>query len=213
MLLPAISHRHNFQHHGFTLIEVLIAMAIFAILSVMAYGGLEQIMENRSQTEESLQRLRQIQLTMTKMQRDFEQLAARDGRDELGGTLPALSTDQAADLLVQFTRTGWRNPAQVARSHLQRVAYKLDDDALVRISWPYVDRSQDAQAVETVLLDNVKDVSIRIMNEKQEWSTSWPNLSNTTPAGNSTLSRAIAIEITIKLHDWGDIVRLYRITG
>lgn len=198
---------------GFTLIEVLIAMAIFAILSVMAYGGLEQVIENRSQTEEALQRLRQLQLTMTKMQRDFEQLVPREAHDELGGILSALTTDQASDLLIQFTRNGWRNPARITRSHLQRVAYKLDDDKLIRISWPYVDRAQDAQAVESELLDNVKDISIRIMNNKQEWQTSWPRLSNTTPGSNSAPPRAIAIEITLKLHDWGEIVRLYRIAG
>ncbi|MFW2373975.1 MAG: type II secretion system minor pseudopilin GspJ [Gammaproteobacteria bacterium] len=198
------------DQQGFTLIEVLIAMSIFAILSVMAYGGLEQVMKNRSQTEESLLRLRQIQLTMIKMQRDFEQLVTRDGRDELGGILPALSTGQTSDPLIQFTRNGWRNPAKLTRSHLQRVAYSLDEDKLIRISWPYVDRAQDAQALETELLDNVEDVSIRIMNNKQEWETSWPSLGI---SGTSTQSPAIAIEITLKLHDWGDIIRLYRISG
>lgn len=201
------------DQQGFTLIEVLIAMAIFAILSVMAYGGLEQVIKNRSQTEEALQRLRQIQLTMIKMQRDFEQLVVREGHDELGGVLPALSTGEGTDLLVQFTRNGWRNPARLTRSHLQRVAYKLDDDKLIRISWPYVDRAQDTQAIEHELLVNVEDISIRIMNDKQEWKTSWPSLINSTPSNNSAPPRARAIEITLKLHDWGEIVRLYRIAG
>lgn len=196
---------------GFTLIEVLIAMAIFAILSVMAYGGLEQVIENRSQTDQALQRLRQIQLTMARMQRDFEQLTSRAGRDEFGGNTPALVADQTSELLIQFTRSGWRNPARLARSHLQRVAYKLDDDKLIRFGWPYVDRVQETRAVESALLDNVKDVTVRIMNDKQEWQTSWPSLSSSSPS--NTASRAIAIEVTIKLHDWGDIVRLYRITG
>lgn len=207
-----LSQRLSLQQ-GFTLIEVLIAMAIFAILAVMAYGGLEQVIANRSQTEESLLRLRQIQLTMINMQRDFEQLVTRDGRDELDAVLPALSTGQGSDTLIQFTRTGWRNPAKLTRSHLQRVTYSLDEDRLMRFSWPYIDRAQDALAVETELLNNVEEVSVRIMNEKQEWKTSWPSLSTTTPANSSTPARAIAIEITLKLHDWGDIIRLFRIAG
>ena len=199
---------------GFTLIEVLIAMAIFAILSVLAYGGLEQVIQNRSQTEEALNRLRQIQLTMSKMQRDFEQIVNRKGHDELGGELPALATGEGTDLLVQFTRNGWRNPAQLTRSHLQRIAYKLDDDTLTRISWPYVDRAQDSQAIETELLNNIQEVSIRVMDAQNEWQTSWPiNTSSSPTPGVPPSDLPIAIEVTLKLHDWGDIVRLYRIAG
>ena len=199
---------------GFTLIEVLIAMAIFAILSVLAYGGLEQVIQNRSQTEEALNRLRQIQLTMSKMQRDFEQIVNRKGHDELRGELPALATGEGTDLLVHFTRHGWRNPAQLTRSHLQRIAYKLDDDTLTRISWPYVDRAQDSQAIETELLNNIQEVSIRVMDAQNEWQTSWPiNTSSSPTPGVPPSDLPIAIEVTLKLHDWGDIVRLYRIAG
>ncbi len=194
---------------GFTLIEVLIAMAIFAVLSLLAYGGLNAVMENKEQTAEALQRLQQLQLTMTHLHRDIEQITPREARDELGGKLLSLASGNSSELLIEFTRNGWRNPAGLPRSHLQRVAYRLDDDQLIRISWPYIDRAQDSQAIELPLINNVKDVSLRFYDGKS-WHTSWPDaLADSSANTNQALPRAI--EVTLQLHDWGDIVRLLRV--
>jgi len=199
------------QACGFTLVEVLIAMAVFAILAVLAYGGLEQVIRNKEQTTESLHRLRDVQMTMTKVQRDLTQLSLRNGRDEMGSPLPGLSAAQGNELLLQLTRNGWRNPAKISRSHLQRVAYRLDEDKLIRITWPYIDRALDGQAVETVLIDNIKNASLRFLDSNNEWHDSWPALNTTSPAPGTDLP--VAIEFTLQMNDWGDIVRIVRTMG
>ena len=73
-------------HHGFTLLELLVAVAVFAILSAMAYGGLSNVIDNSRQTEASMERLQQVQLAMLKLSRDFTQLVQRKIRDEYGNT-------------------------------------------------------------------------------------------------------------------------------
>lgn len=194
---------------GFTLIEVLIAMMIFAVLSVLAYGGLQQVINNREQTADSLLRLKDLQISMSKIYRDLTQITARQARDEQGSRLSSLKAAQGDELLIQLTRNGWRNPAKTNRGHLQRVAYRIDEDRLIRISWPYVDRALDGQAVETVLIDNIKDVKLRFLSEQNEWHTSWPSLN----AAPDDASLPVAIEFTLQMEDWGDIIRIMRTTG
>lgn len=199
----------QFHKNGFTLVEVLIAIAIFAILSVLAYGGLNSVIKNKTQAEQSLERLEQVQLTMTKLHRDIEQIAARNATDELGGKQLKLSAGQGDDLLIQFTRTGWKNPVKTNRSHLQRVAYKLDEDKLIRIYWPYVDRAQDDQAVELDLLDNLKDVRFKFLDDSKEWHDSWPT--RDASSSDEAFPQPNAIEVTLEMEDWGEVVRVFRV--
>lgn len=199
----------NKMQTGFTLIELIISMAIFALLSLMAYGGLETVIRNKEITELSMHRLNQLQLTLTKMHRDLEQISDRDARDELGGKLIKLAAGQGDDLLIQFTRNGWRNPAKLNRSHLQRVAYKLDEDKLIRMSWPYVDRAADDQVIETLLIDNIKDVQLRFLDDSNSWHDSWPRLD--TQSSGVAVSQPMAIEVTLEMNDWGEIKRVFRV--
>lgn len=198
---------------GFTLVELLVAILIFGILAMLAYGGLDSVMKSRDRTEAELFRLRQIQITFNQMQRDIEQLTARDGHDALGGVLPHLSAGQSGDfdLLMQYTRTGWRNPAKQTRSNLQRVAWRLDDHKLYRMSWPFVDRAFDDQATSTMVIDQIREVKIRFLDEKNEWQNLWPP-SNSVAQGKALL-QPLAIEVTITMEDWGDILRVFKVPG
>lgn len=194
---------------GFTLVELLISMSIFAILSVMAYGGLDAIIKSKTKTEKTMVRLNQLQITMNKLHRDFEQISARAAADELGGRSLKLSTGQGDDLLIQFTRNGLRNPAKLIRSHLQRVAYRLDENKLIRMSWPYIDRAQDNKLIETVLMDNLDDIQLRFLDAKNSWRDIWPP-QNIDP-NSLDIPQPKAIEVTLQMNDWGDIVRVFRV--
>ena len=203
------------HNRGFTLIEVLIAMSVFAIMSIMAYGGLESVIRSHEHTRVSMQRLQEIQLAMLSLQRDFEQITNRTASDELGGKLNGLDSTRNPDWLLQFTRLGWSNPANLPRSHLQRVAYRLDEDddisTLVRLYWPYVDRASEDQVVERPLLTQVKSAQLRFLDKQLKWQEQWPPV-NLDPA-NALTNWPIAIELTLELEDWGEIKRLFRIAG
>ena len=190
-------------------------MSVFAIMSVMAYGGLESVIRSHDQTRAGMLRLQQIQMTMLHLQRDFEQINGRNASDELGGRLLSLDTTQNQDWLIQFTRNGWANPANLRRSNLQRVAYRLDEDddenKLVRIYWPYVDRASDDQAVEKVLIDNIKSVNLRFLDNKRKWHDQWPPVNRS--ADSALSDKPVALEMTLELNDWGEIKRLFRVAG
>ena len=152
---PSIRPLRGLLGTGFTLLELVVVMAIFAVLSVMAYGGLANILTARTQVAQSLERTAALQKGYLRLRNDFQQLRARPARDNYGTPQPALQADRG---VVEFTRGGWRNPLALPRSALERVAYRLEDGRLLRSSWRVLDRATNSEPVEVAVLDQVEDV-------------------------------------------------------
>jgi general secretion pathway protein J len=197
---------------GFTLVEVLVAMFIFAILAVMAYGGYNQLSRQDEIVDRNASRTRAIQSTVQRMSEDFAMIEPRPVREPLGDSIdPALRADKRTETLVELTRSGWSNPAGVTRSTLQRVAYRVQDNKLERAYWNALDRTMSAEPTSAVLLDQVRTVSLRFMDQNQSWHEQWPPLGYSGP--DALRLRPIAVEITLDLEDWGKIVRLVEVSG
>lgn len=200
--------RRTSTQQGFTLLELLIASIIFAIMSFMAYGGLENVIANSEASEHGMERLRQVQQCVSVLNRDFSQIIQRIIRDEYGNTQPWLYAGSNIDNLVEFTRGGRVNPANLTRSSLLRVAYRFENEELVRLQWPQLDRAQNMEPRESKLIDKVENVSLRFLDDKAEWHENWPPLSVAQGSGNADIKPS-AIEIVMQLKDWGDIRRVY----
>ncbi|HEV8330086.1 MAG TPA: type II secretion system minor pseudopilin GspJ [Steroidobacteraceae bacterium] len=197
---------------GFTLLEVLVAMFVFAIVAVMAYGGYNQLSRQDEIVDRNASRTRAIQSTVQRMSEDFAMLEPRPVREPLGDSVdPALRADKRTETLAELTRSGWSNPAGVTRSTLQRVAYRLQDNKLERAYWNALDRTMSAEPTSAVLLDQVRAVSFRFMDQNQSWHEQWPPLGYSGP--DALRLRPIAVEITLDLEDWGKIVRLVEVSG
>jgi len=196
---------------GFTLLELLVAMSVFAIMSVMAYGGLSQIISNNTSAEAALERMQSVQHMMYTLTRDFNQIIERNIRDEFGTTQPYLVAGSDPDTVVEFTRSGRRNPAKLLRSNLLRVAYQLEDNKLYRLFWPQLDRVQGMEPGRSELLDNIETFDIRYLDNNADWHTNWPpaNLGTSTAVA---IPLPVAIEISMTLTDWGKLKRLYKVS-
>ncbi len=198
---------------GFTLIEVLVSMAIFAIIGVMAFGGLNTVIEQSDRTAVKIEELKALQFTMRLMVSDFEQVHPRPIRSELGdGHLPALNADARNVYLVEFSRGGWMNPAGVPRGGVQRVAYQVtEDNVLQRLYWPVLDRMLGAEPVRMPLLENLDTIEIRFMDRGRNWHEAWPPFG--VPSTIAPWVRPVAIEIAIETEASGRISRLVEIGG
>ncbi|VAW61396.1 hypothetical protein MNBD_GAMMA08-1722 [hydrothermal vent metagenome] len=197
-----------YKNSGFTLIEVIIAMAIFAIVSVLAYSGLHSVINSKTRTEGALNRLKELQMTMITLGSDFQQLSSKNANDALGGRLLNLTT-QNSDFTVSFTRNGWRNPANRPRSTMQRVAYRLDDDKLIRTYWTHVNRADDDRMIERTLITNIESLDIRFYDDRRRWRTNWPSAANL--ASSEPIPLPLAVEVTLNMGDWGEIKRLFKV--
>ena len=190
---------------GFTLLELVVVLAIFAVLSMMAYGGLSAMLTGRAKVAESLERTAALQQGYLRLRNDFQQLRARTARDGYGETQPALIVQP--DGSVEFTRSGWRNPLSQPRSALERVAYQFDEGRLLRRSWRVLDRAQESEPVEVAVLDQVDDAEWRFLDAKLEWHDAWP--ATVAAVGSAPSPPPLAVELTLQVKDLGEVRFLF----
>ena len=159
---------------GFTLLELLVALAVFAVLAAMAYGGLTRVLTSDAVTREQLARLAQVQKAFSLLERELAQTAPRSIRDQFGDRQPALQVVAGIDGRLEFTYAGWFNPAGQRRSTLRRAAFRVVDGQLRHDVWQVLDRAQDSEPRETVVLDGVEGWRVECLNDAGEWVDSWP---------------------------------------
>ena len=198
------------QHRGFTLLELLVAMAIFAIIGLAATGGLNAVIDQSTIARSGLQDLNELQRAVRTMSTDLYQLHPRTVRDELGrGTEAPLVADGQDNYLLRFSREGWRNPAGLPRGTIQRVQYRLDNNELLREHWVVTDRTLSVEPVAITLLENVERVEIEYLDYSNQWQSIWPP---NKPGGESE-DWPKAVRLTIELQNIGEIQRLIEVAG
>ncbi|ROO26333.1 type II secretion system minor pseudopilin GspJ [Salinisphaera orenii] len=204
---------------GFTLIELMIAIAVFVVMAAMAYGGLSSVISTREAVTAALERSKTLQMSVWRIRRDLEQIVNRPVRDGFGDTQPAIVGSPNVGLRV--TRNGWRNPLGEARSTLQRVGYRInEDDALVREYWRVLDRAQDSAPVESTLLENVETIEWRYLDGDRQWRDNWPPGTENTGADGTPSAVAsqrydppLAIELRLTTAAWGELRLLFMVPG
>ncbi|MDW6002639.1 Type II secretion system protein J precursor [Vibrio mangrovi] len=196
------------RNQGFTLIEVLVALAILASLTMAAYQVLNQVQRSNVVSKESEIRLGEIQKALAVMDSDFRQMASRQFRnqgEEPGAQLlwmqDGLLSSEGVGIL--FTRHGWVNPQmQFPRGDIMKVGYRLIEDRLERIWWRYPDTVAGDNGIGRPLLTQVESMSFRLYRNHQ-WVERWED--------KGVLPEAISVKLTLK--DYGQIERIYLVAG
>jgi general secretion pathway protein J len=153
---------------GFTLVELMVSLMIFGMLSAAGVALLSFSVRAQEAAETRLGELAQLRRATTLMAADLGQAAARMHRDENGAQLPAFT---GGGTMLGFVRRGWENVDGVRRSSLQRVEYRVSGGRLERVSWPMVDGGPPRAAV--ALLDDVRTVAFRYRMPTGDWRDRW----------------------------------------
>ena len=136
-----MTHRRGGEG-GFTLLEMLIAMAVFAVMSLVAYQGLRAVLNADHVTREQAQRLADLQVTLSVLERDLAQVVDVTVRDEFGDPLPPVRLRAGGEhQLMELVRAG-----AGGEQRLRRTAWQITERGLERRLWPGVD-VVDAQSM------------------------------------------------------------------
>jgi general secretion pathway protein J len=187
---------------GVTLLELLVVVAVFAIMSATAYSSLRSSLKAEENFDRSMKELETVQMSLAILQRDIMQLSPRTVRDALGDSEAAIVLFNGQDLF--FTRGGNFSSLKLDQTELTRVAWSLRDEQLIRSYWQRLDSTQGDQPLGAPLLSNVSNLQIRGLDQNGIWHLNWPI------AGSG---RIRALELTLELEDWGEIRRLFPTPG
>jgi general secretion pathway protein J len=201
----------GFVQRGFTLIEVMVALAVFGVLSLLAYMSLSQTLANADMLTERMDRLQSIQRTMSYLSAELLQAVPRPIRGEYGDEqIPALQSSFAGDFALQLTHGGWPNFAGVPRSTMQRTAYRIEDGELIRYHWNVLDRTVNNTPIATVMLEEVDSLTFRFLQPNGEWINQWPPISAQGAQSVTNLPRAV--DIVLSLVGEGEIHRVVEVS-
>lgn len=198
------------RERGFTLLEMLIAMAVFAIMSVVAYGGLRAVLTADQVTQVHAQRLADLQVTLSVLERDLAQVVSVAVRDEYADRLPSLRLRAGGDAkLLELVRAGAGGDQR-----LRRTAWLITDRGLERQLWPGVDIVDADSArvqpfgelvAEDELLGTESGFALVVRTQAGlERIDTWP----AADADPTTAQLPLAVEIVLDLPGYGIIRRM-----
>jgi general secretion pathway protein J len=194
---------------GFTLIELLVALLIFGIFSVLAYSGLSRLLDGRTRLADEQRNWQALAQVFLRISDDVAHARARGVRDEAGfAVLPPFvgrpyDPRALAEPSLELTRGGELKYGVTAESDLRRVAYRLKDGQLLRITWPVLDRAPTTKPLEAPLIGNVEAFEVRFSDTNANTVTTWP------PGGANPNSPPPAIEVSLAVKGMGSFKRLF----
>lgn len=194
---------------GFTLVEILVAMAIFALIAVGSVTMLSAVTTQNELSDERMKALQDMQRAMLIIERDFLQMVPRKTRvdGDVSDILVfaekfAFESDSGS---IGFVRSGWHNPQlTLRRSTMQSVAYRTQDKKLERLYTTYVDNAIGVEPKTRVLLEGVESISFEFLEKFDSKKFEWKQ-------AESVEELPIAVAIIIESEAYGEIRREFKV--
>jgi len=185
---------------GFTLVEMLVALAIFGMIAAGSVALLSFSVRAQDMADRQLASLSEIRRAGTLLGADFAQAVPRPWRDESGQPQRSFyGTGGQETRLFVLVRGGWDNPDGLARSSLQRVEYRFQAGRLYRVGFAHVDGGGAASV--SSLVDEVQGVTLRYRGRDGAWLESWDR--------PDPRDLPVAVEMTVTTERFGTVRQLF----
>jgi general secretion pathway protein J len=194
---------------GFTLIEILAALVIFAIMAMLSYRALAAVLDSREQLNAETQKWRDCALFFARVEQDLQGLLNRPVRnaDDIIAPPFAVNPDALAEAMLALTRSGFAQADGVLAAP-QRVGYRLREGRVELLLWPHPDMAPRTVPQVFPVLTHVADFSIRALDAHGNWQTRWPAVSSSAASAAAEYSPSL-VELSITLSSGEVLTRLF----
>ena len=199
---------------GFTLVEVLVAIVIMALIAVVTGQIFHSATRSSESTEAALKRLAAVDRIWVLLENDVRNAIPQTVLPIYGDPIPAVFVEESDDYWLTIMRAGLANPLHQPRTEIVRVGYRLEDGAVWRDTWYDPRKTDQEDTLQRKIMEGVEDLIIRVLPPPPTasslaagpWYMRWPN-PNAGAVSPATLP--LAIEITIEHEEFGEIKRLF----
>ena len=195
------------RQQGFTLLEMLVAIALFAILSMSAYQVLRSVLRTSEMTKQHAEALSRLQYAFDWMDRDLSHAMIRPVQRLSAIVRPDFTAGPGVDGSeadgIEIVHNNWLNPGWVQpRSQFERAGYRLRNGELERLSYPLPDMPEQTLPRVTSLLSGVSQFKLRYFDGSR-WQTRWQ--------ASTLLPKAI--EVTLVIQNKGTVSRIWMLNN
>lgn len=181
----------DLKRSGFTLLEVLIAIAIVALLALMGYRALAALSESESRLSTEATKWRTLDLFFARLEGDLREAVPRPARNGSVREPAWLATvDAAGNGSLAFSRAGPEYTIDPGSAG-QRIGYRLRNGSVEVLYWAGYDRPANSEPAAYVLLPDVAQFRLSYLTATGRWIDSWPL------AGDADLPRAARVAVTL----------------
>lgn len=209
MILMRAKKLHN---KGFTLIEVMVAIVIMAMIAVMTSQSFSAAITSSEATQEAIDRIAAVDRIWVLLETDMRNVIPAMPKVSRGKPIPPVFIDQSEEYRLTLLRAGYANPLRLPRTEVVRVGYRFEENALWRDTWFNIAENDERKARPQKILEGVEDIFIKALPPGGRssvsggpWQDRWP------ASGQKPETLPAAIEITLITDDFGEVKRVYSI--
>ena len=181
------------RSRGLTLVEVLAALAILGLLSLLAYRALDSTLRMRDRATQEAGRWRELSFFFDRLRDDIDQPAPRGPRPTAGARLPAW---RGSDSSLEIAAIGH------ATNPLRHAQYRWNAGVIELLLWPAFDAAPGAVPDTHQLVGTVRSLRFRYLDRSNVWVEKWPPR----PAETDT---PLAIQVDLTLTDGTRVSRIF----
>jgi general secretion pathway protein J len=194
---------------GFTLIELMVAIIIFAIISTVSYRIITSLVITKEVAGAAQNKWGNLSLTMSNFENSWNRLIPLVARDQDGNILPALQGKPkltgSYDSQIELSLSGNLGDQVYGVTPPKRVGYRFFNHGLYLVTWPTLNRVLTTQPEIDLLIDRVKIFEVKYLYSDNIWRDSWP------PVGGDVTKFPLAIQYQLELETGESIIRSWSI--